>query len=94
MHCDTGCRRCSKIINVCLFSSSFLTPTLFIYKKKKVIYDASVLHFGSANTVEGNDRAVFYFGFAPHGGASALAGTQPTGYKQEKAVHLNDFILT
>ena len=53
-----------------------------------------MLHFGSANTVEGNDRAVFYFGFAPHGGASALAGTQPTGYKQEKAVHLNDFILT
>ena len=36
-----------------------------------VTYDASVLHFGTANAVEGNDRMVLYFSVARAGAAAA-----------------------
>ena len=45
-----------------------------------VTYDASVLHYGTANTVEGNDRMVLYFSVARAGAAAAsfaLAGEEP-----------------
>jgi hypothetical protein len=37
------------------------------------IYDASVLHFGSANSVPENTRAVFYFGVGLKGAAEAVS---------------------
>ena len=36
-----------------------------------VTYDASVLHYGTANAVEGNDRMVLYFSVARVGAAAA-----------------------
>lgn len=36
-----------------------------------VLYDASVLHYGTANTIPGNDRLVFYFSVARPGAAAA-----------------------
>jgi hypothetical protein len=36
-----------------------------------VTYDASVLHYGTANAVEGNDRMVLYFSVARAGAAAA-----------------------
>lgn len=37
------------------------------------IYDASVLHFGSANSIPENNRAVFYFGVGLKGAAEAVS---------------------
>jgi hypothetical protein len=37
------------------------------------IYDASVLHFGSANSIPENTRAVFYFGVGWKGAAEAVS---------------------
>ena len=37
----------------------------------QVTYDASVLHYGTANAVEGNDRMVLYFSVARAGAAAA-----------------------
>ena len=45
-----------------------------------VTYDASVLHYGTANAVEGNDRMVLYFSVARAGAAAAsftAAGEEP-----------------
>ena len=45
-----------------------------------VTYDASVLHYGTANAVEGNDRMVLYFSVARAGAAAAsfaVAGEEP-----------------
>ena len=46
-----------------------------------VTYDASVLHYGTANAVEGNDRMVLYFSVARAGAAAAasfaVAGDEP-----------------
>ena len=36
-----------------------------------VVYDASVLHFGTANEVAGNERVVLYFSVAAAGAAAA-----------------------
>ena len=56
-----------------------------------VIYDASVLHYGSANTVEGNDRAVFYFGISRAGHALQCAGPVPDGWTPTEPVKLIDY---
>ncbi|KAJ1458374.1 hypothetical protein M885DRAFT_513526 [Pelagophyceae sp. CCMP2097] len=40
-----------------------------------VVYDASVLHFGAANSVQGNDRVVLYFSVARPGAAAAAFAT-------------------
>lgn len=37
------------------------------------VYDASLLHFGSANSVQGNQRAVMYLGVAREGETEVLA---------------------
>ena len=39
-----------------------------------LMYDASVLHFGSANSVADNDRVVLYFGVSRGGAAAKCAG--------------------
>jgi hypothetical protein len=39
-----------------------------------VVFDASTLHFGGANTVADNERVVFYFGFARNGVAAEFDG--------------------
>jgi len=39
-----------------------------------VVFDASVLHFGSANTVANNERVVLYFGVARDGTAAVYDG--------------------
>ena len=56
-----------------------------------VIYDASVLHYGAANTVEGNDRMVFYFGISRSGHASQCAGPTPEGWEPADPVMLWDY---
>ena len=59
-----------------------------------VIYDASVLHFGGANSAPGNERSIFYFGLAPLGGAAALAGDgpSPSGYRARPSVRLDELL--
>jgi len=57
-----------------------------------VVYDASVLHFGSANTVEGNDRAVFYFGISRAGHADCCAGPPVEGWEPVDPVRLWDYL--
>ena len=39
-----------------------------------VVFDASVLHFGGANTVADNERVVLYFGVARDGEAAVYDG--------------------
>ena len=56
-----------------------------------VVYDASVLHFGSANTVAGNDRAVFYFGISRAGHAACCAGDPVEGWEAANPVKLWDY---
>lgn len=57
-----------------------------------IIYDASVLHFGGANNVEGHERSIFYFGFSPVGGAAALAGEPPRGFTAKEPVLMRDVL--
>ena len=59
-----------------------------------VVYDASVLHFGSANTAPSNDRVVLYFSVAHPGAAAAtvsagLAAELPCGMKPVAPVPLS-----
>ncbi len=42
-----------------------------------LMYDASVLHWGGANSTPNNDRAIFYFGVSRLGAATQLAENQP-----------------
>ena len=42
-----------------------------------LMYDASVLHWGGANSTPNNDRAIFYFGVSRLGAAAQLAQNQP-----------------
>ena len=44
------------------------------------IYDASVLHFGGANEVEGNTRVIFYFAVSPAGERADAAEERVPGY--------------
>ena len=41
------------------------------------MYDASVLHWGGANSMPDNDRAILYFGVSQLGAAAQLAQNQP-----------------
>ena len=45
-----------------------------------LLYDASVLHYGAANTVEGNERAIFYVGVSRAGHAKSCAGPPIEGW--------------
>ena len=51
-----------------------------------LIYDASILHWGGANKVPGNDRAVLYFGCALSGAAGALEQDSGNGLADHTAV--------
>ena len=42
-----------------------------------LMYDASVLHWGGANSMPDNDRAILYFGVSQLGAAAQLAQNQP-----------------
>jgi len=57
-----------------------------------VVYDASVLHYGAANTVAGNDRVVFYFGISRGGHAMSCAGRTPAGWEPTDPVKLWDYV--
>lgn len=49
-----------------------------------VVFDASVLHFGGANSVPDNDRVLLYFGFARNGAAADFdGGAKVTGATEE-----------
>lgn len=51
-----------------------------------VVFDASVLHFGGANTVTDNERVLLYFGFARDGAAADFdGGAKVTGATDEDA---------
>lgn len=56
-----------------------------------VIYDASVLHYGSANTVPGNERLVFYFGVSRAGHAQHCAGPPVEGWEASAPVRFWDY---
>ena len=60
-----------------------------------VTYDASVLHYGTANAVEGNDRMVLYFSVARAGAAAAsfaVAGEElPKGLDAVDPVPLSSY---
>jgi ectoine hydroxylase-related dioxygenase (phytanoyl-CoA dioxygenase family) len=57
-----------------------------------VVYDASVLHFGAANRVKGNERAVFYFGVSRDGHAAQCAGPAVEGWEAADPVRLWDYL--
>jgi len=60
-----------------------------------VVYDASVLHFGTANSVPENNRAIFYFGVGRQGAAAALAGPeakQLKGFTEAQPVLLREVV--
>ena len=56
-----------------------------------VVYDASVLHYGAANRVEGNERVVFYFGVSRAGHAERCAGPVPEQWVAAEPVRLWDY---
>lgn len=56
-----------------------------------VVYDASVLHFGTANTVAGNERVVLYFGLSRGGHAAECAGPTPEGWEPVDPVRFWDY---
>ena len=55
-----------------------------------VLYDASVLHWGSSNRTPANERAIFYFGVAAAGAAAARAGPPAAGFEPAPPVRLDD----
>mmetsp|Transcript_1168 Transcript_1168/g.2647 ORF Transcript_1168/g.2647 Transcript_1168/m.2647 type:complete len:423 (-) Transcript_1168:25-1293(-) len=57
-----------------------------------LMYDASVLHWGGANSMPNNDRAIFYFGVSRVGAAAKLAENQPElkGLESVPPILLND----
>ena len=57
-----------------------------------LLYDASVLHFGGANTVADNERVVFYFGAARAAAAAAAAPAPIPGREAVAPVHLSAFL--
>ena len=60
-------------------------------KGDMLIYDASVLHWGGANSVPNNDRAKLYFGVA-HPGAALMCCDKPQmdGYEMVPPIMLRD----
>jgi ectoine hydroxylase-related dioxygenase (phytanoyl-CoA dioxygenase family) len=57
-----------------------------------IIYDASVLHFGCSNEVEGNERAVFYFGVSRKDAATQCAGPEVPWREVAEREHLADWV--
>jgi hypothetical protein len=57
-----------------------------------VVYDASVLHYGGANTVPGFERAMAYFGVSLSGAAASLCQGDPVlrGHTEVPPVRLAD----
>lgn len=60
-------------------------------KGDMLIYDASVLHWGGANSVPNNDRSILYFGVA-HPGAALMCCDKPQmeGYEMVPPIMLKD----
>lgn len=61
-----------------------------------LMYDASVLHWGGANMVPKNDRAIFYFGVALPGSAAQLGESQPElpGHETVAPIFLQDIVAS
>jgi hypothetical protein len=59
-----------------------------------LIYDASVLHWGGANLVPKNDRAILYFGVSRLNSAAQLGQSQPKlpGFEIVPPILLQDFV--
>ena len=59
-----------------------------------LVYDASVLHWGGANSVPNNDRAILYFGVARPGAAQILSGedSEMKGFTAVPPVTLDELI--
>ncbi|KAL3918491.1 MAG: hypothetical protein SGARI_007456, partial [Bacillariaceae sp.] len=71
-------------------STSGVRTTAGFCAGEMLIYDASVLHWGSANLVENNNRAMLYFGVARPGAAELLSQGQMDGYEALPPVLLDD----
>lgn len=64
-------------------------------KGDMLIYDASVLHWGGANSVPNNDRAMLYFGLARQGAAAKLCDTKLiTGFDTMPPIMFDDVLQT
>lgn len=76
-------------------STSGVRTTRGFQKGDMLVYDASVLHWGGANSVEKNDRAILYFGVARPGAAQILSEGHPPlkGFTLVPPVLLEDFLV-
>ena len=68
---------------------------LFADRGDMLIYDASVLHWGAANSIPKNDRAIFYFGVSKLGSAARLdVGPKLKGFETIPPILLQDITGT
>ena len=72
-------------------STSGVRTTRGFRRGEMLIYDASVLHWGGANSIENNDRAIFYFGLSRNGSAARLSlGQTLKGFDAVPPILLQD----
>jgi len=72
-------------------STSGVRTTRGFRRGDMLIYDASVLHWGGANSIPKNDRAIFYFGVSNLGSAARLAmGPKLKGFATIPPILLQD----
>lgn len=72
-------------------STSGVRTTRGFRRGDMLIYDASVLHWGGANSIPENDRAIFYFGVSKLGSAARLdVGPKLKGYETIPPILLQD----
>jgi hypothetical protein len=62
------------ILDLSMQQASGVRMTEGMGRGDMLVYDASVLHWGGANSVPHNDRAMLYFGVALPGAAAMLSG--------------------
>ena len=77
-------------------STSGVRTSSGIRRGEMLIYDASVLHWGGANSIPNNDRALLYFGISPPGAAALLGQHQPPlkGFEIVAPIVLRDVVTS
>ena len=76
-------------------STSGVRTTCGFRRGDMLIYDASVLHWGAANSIPKNDRAIFYFGVSKLGSAARLdVGPKLKGFETIPPILLQDITGT
>jgi len=88
---DTAEKNRQKVLNS---STSGVRTSCGFRRGEMLIYDASVLHWGGANSVPGNDRVMLYFGVSRRGAAAQLSENQPEPGNCEiiSPILLRDFV--